>query len=67
VGLLWCQVLDETGTVLGTGYLEEGEVASDGCRFRFTVDRVPVAKFYKVEVGRRGTISYSYEELNATT
>jgi hypothetical protein len=24
---------------------------------------VPVAKFYKVEVGRRGTISYSYEEL----
>lgn len=56
-------VSHEAGTVIGTGYLEPGEKVSGGCQFRFTVDRVPVAMFYKVAVGRRGEISYSHEDL----
>jgi hypothetical protein len=62
---LQARVSNESGTVIGTGNLGPGEVIEDGCRFYFSISDVPVAKFYRVEVGGRGEISYSYEQMKA--
>jgi hypothetical protein len=60
-------VSNEAGTVIGTGSLDTSEVTDEGCRFNFRVDNVPVAKFYKIAVGRRGELSYSYEDMKANS
>jgi hypothetical protein len=60
-------VSNETGTVIGTGALGQGTEVDAGCEFPFTVGNVPVAKFYKVEVGRRGTVNYSYADMEAAS
>jgi len=62
---LQVQVSDEDGTAIGTGELDLGEITNDGCRFPFTVQNLPVAKFYKITVGHRGELDYSYAELQA--
>jgi hypothetical protein len=53
----------------GNGDHKEGrsEVTSDGCRLYFRVPNVPVAKFYRVAVGRRGELSCSYEEMKSAS
>jgi hypothetical protein len=57
-------VRDESGTIIGVGELEPIYlVDQDRCVFTFTVD-VPSATFYTVEMGRRGSISYSRDELD---
>ena len=60
-------VTDEAGTVIGNGRLGEGRYLEDACAFRFTIPRVPMAKFYKIQISKeqRGELSYSYEELEA--
>lgn len=58
-------VRDESQTLLGTGNLTSGVEMSDGCTFRFVVNEVPKAKFYTIEVGRRGDLSYSHDEMEA--
>lgn len=59
-------VRDQTGTVLGTGALEGGTPLTAWCTFTFTVDALPKADFYSVEVGRRGELTYSFEELESS-
>jgi hypothetical protein len=56
-------VSDQTGTVIGNGALGSGETIGEGCQFRFQVDNVPLATFYRLEVGRRGEISYSLDQM----
>jgi hypothetical protein len=56
-------VSDQSGTVIGTGALDSGQVLEAGCVFRFEVNNIPVASFYKVAVGRRGEISYSLDQM----
>lgn len=55
-------ISDQSGTVIGNGALDSGEVQEAGCVFRFQVN-IPVASFYKVAVGRRGEISYSLDQM----
>lgn len=56
-------VSDEAGTLLGKSTLE-GSVGGPGwCAMTFTVADVPAgAKFYRVEVARRGDMSYTEDE-----
>jgi hypothetical protein len=56
-------ISDQSGTVIGTGTLDSGRVLETGCVFRFEVNNIPVASFYKVAVGRRGEISYSLDQM----
>jgi hypothetical protein len=56
-------VSDQAGTVIGNGALGDGETISEGCQFRFELNSVPLATFYRVEVGRRGQLSYSLDQM----
>jgi hypothetical protein len=62
---LQVQVSDEAGTAIGTGQLALGKMTATECRFPFVVQNLPVAKFYKINVGTRGELDYSYAELQA--
>jgi hypothetical protein len=66
---LQVNVSDESGAIIATGALEQGEVVPDqfwnNCNFPFTVSSVPTAKFYRVEVGHRGQVTYSYDQMQA--
>jgi hypothetical protein len=68
---LQVNVANESGTTIATGSLEQGEVVKDqfwnNCVFPFTVSNVPTAKFYRIEAGRRGQVSYSYEQMQANS
>jgi hypothetical protein len=58
-------VTNETGTLIGTGNLDAGQVTDAGCSFAFVVHNLPVAKFYRIEAGHRGQVSYSYDRMQA--
>jgi hypothetical protein len=58
-------VSNEAGTVIANGALGTGNETGNGCQFPFKVERVPVAKFYKIAVGHRGELSYSHAEMKA--
>jgi predicted small secreted protein len=63
-------VSNESGTTIGTGTLDSGEVVRgqfwNTCVFPFTVANVPTAKFYRIEAGHRGQVSYSYDQMQAS-
>lgn len=56
-------VRDGAGEILATGSLEAGEDLGLWCNFPFTVEDVPGADFYEVEVSHRGGLSYSDKEM----
>jgi hypothetical protein len=56
-------VKDGSGEILGTGSLDAGKEAFPSCVFTFTVSELPRSDFYSVESGRRGSLSYSFEEM----
>jgi hypothetical protein len=62
-------VKNESGTVIGTGSLDQG--VSDTtyptvvCHFSFTISNLPDAKFYSIEVTHRGALTYSEDQLNS--
>lgn len=63
-------VKDQDGSLIATGSLGPGEISFledpfRACAFRFTVNGVPDASFYEVEVGRRGGLTYSKAEMEA--
>jgi hypothetical protein len=53
-------VKDESGKILATGSLG----SETSCRFPLTVDGIPDAKFYQVEVSHRGALTYSPSDLD---
>lgn len=59
-------VRDGDGSTLATGQLEydaeADEATEDECPLVFEVD-VPRSEFYAIEVGRRGELTYSFEEM----
>ncbi|MBE9216805.1 PASTA domain-containing protein [Plectonema cf. radiosum LEGE 06105] len=62
-------VRDGKGNILATGNTESGvrppgEYSNIQCTFSFNVNNIPKTEFYSVEVGRRGQMNYSYEEMN---
>jgi hypothetical protein len=61
-------VRDDTDKVVGAGSLAAGTLgfmAAAVCFFAFTVEGVPDAKFYTVEVGHRGKLTFSAADLEA--
>ncbi|MDA0718395.1 MAG: PASTA domain-containing protein [Cyanobacteria bacterium] len=61
-------VKDEKGAIIGVGELEEDNYTGKGrgviCEFPFSIKNIPKAAFYEIEVGRRGSLKYSLDELN---
>jgi hypothetical protein len=57
-------VRDGSGDILGTGRLGTGrQRATYGCYFEFSVGGLSKVDFYSVEVGSRGEMTYSFEEM----
>jgi hypothetical protein len=59
-------VKNEEGTTLANGSLGEGRREGEPipvCTFPFTITDVPKAEFYSVSAGRRGELTYSYDEM----
>lgn len=65
-------VRNEAGTVLGTARTVGGEVGGvysrqeKACVWTFTIDEVPTAQFYSIELGRRSGPTYSIDEMDAS-
>jgi hypothetical protein len=56
-------VRDGSGALLATSSLRGGRADGGSCVFEFTLSDVPRADYYTFEVGRRGELSYSREDL----
>jgi hypothetical protein len=54
---------DGDGKILAATTLGTGVGGSTSCRFDFDFQGVPEVPFYSVEVGSRGTISYSLADM----
>jgi hypothetical protein len=60
-------VRNESGETIGTANLSNGDYVSGvGCDYTFTVEDVPDAKFYRIEVSHRGEVEYSFRQMEAT-
>lgn len=58
-------VKDRSGKIMATGSLGPGKARGGSiCQFKFAME-VPSSDFYSFEVGRRGSITYTPEELEA--
>jgi hypothetical protein len=60
-------VRDGTSAILATGSLSDGQRSATGgrCTFTFRIPNIKQADFYSVEVGRRGSLSYSFAEMRS--
>jgi hypothetical protein len=60
-------VKDQTGSIVATAPLGTPlfDGPTQGCVASFTVENVPDAPFYSIEVGHRGAITYSNADLAA--
>ena len=58
-------VKDQSGTLIGSGSLGPGKATSklSACVFPFEIEGVKDAKFFQVEVSRRGGLSYSKADM----
>lgn len=61
-------VRDGAGKILAVGSTKTGKAPKGmdfliQCEFDFQVDEVPRSDFYSVEVGRRGELNYSFQEM----
>jgi hypothetical protein len=57
-------VRDESGTILATTNLGDGELVDSGtCEFEFDLPALPRANFYAFEIARRGELTYSFSEM----
>ena len=55
---------DGDGTIIGTTSLSVGRTEGGRtCIFEFTFEDVPEAKFYAIEAGNRGELTFSAEDL----
>lgn len=73
-GGLGVVVKDAAGKTIATGQLgpgvamqtlDTGAITLYDCRFPITLTDVPESDFYEIEVGRRGSLSYSQEQMEA--
>jgi hypothetical protein len=54
---------DGDGKLLATGSLANPTGSGSKCMFTYTLKNVPDSPFYTIEVGSRGDLSYSLEEM----
>lgn len=57
-------IADEAGTLIATTSLVGGVLNSEGCTFRWKA-RVPDAPFYRIKIGDREELEFSYSDLEA--
>lgn len=57
-------VRDEGSEIIGTSSLGPGDRSGGSCTFSFEVEELPPADFYSIEVGDRGELTYSREDLD---
>ena len=55
-------VEDTSGRILGSATLDYGHVEDGDCVFDFSI-QVPRSEFYTLTSGRRGSLTYSFEDL----
>lgn len=59
-------IRDGDGNVVGSGATGPAEGESPGwCVTEFEIEDIEIVDFYEIEVGRRGALSYSYEDLES--
>ncbi|MEO9126902.1 MAG: hypothetical protein ABI262_19790 [Microcoleus sp.] len=57
-------VKDHKGETIATGELGIGKIISDNhCQFALEVNGIRKAEFYTIQIGRRGDLTYSYQEM----
>jgi hypothetical protein len=63
-------IKDGAGAIIAKGVTGDGTRPKDGgeyssikCRFEFKVENVPKSDFYQVEIGRRGGLTFSFDEM----
>ncbi len=68
-GALTVTVKDGKSQIITTGLTNSGvrpkddEYAKVTCIFEFKVEDIPKSDFYSIEIGRRGNLNYSFEDL----
>lgn len=59
-------IRDGNGNVVGSGSTGPAEGQSPGwCVTEFEIENIDIVDFYEIEIGRRGALSYTYEELES--
>jgi hypothetical protein len=56
-------IKDDSGKVIATTTLGPGDAIGAGCTFPFSVDVPRGSDFYGVELGRRGSVQYTADQL----
>lgn len=63
-------ITDGAGKLLAVTSLSEGKPSGsklegfvEGCTFSWSAPDIPKADFYNIEVGRRGKLTYSYQQM----
>lgn len=56
-------VKDQSSTIIASGVTVFDHWESGHCRLAFSVANVPDVPFYSIEVGRRGALTYSRDDL----
>lgn len=56
-------VKDGAGLILATGSLENSRRSGNSCSYSFRIRDIKQADFYSVEVGRRGSLTFSHSEM----
>ncbi len=56
-------VTDASGTTVAFGSLADGTISGAGFTFTFSVPNVPALDIYGIKLTHRGTLQYSFDEL----
>ena len=59
------EVRDEGEKLIGSSTTRFDTFAGAGCVVTFTIQRLPEADFYQIEIGTHGGPSYTFQELEA--
>ena len=67
-GYIPITVWDGSGKMIATGHTSNGkrpngEYSSVVCIFTFEIDNIPESNFYTIEIGRRGKLNYSFNQM----
>jgi hypothetical protein len=57
-------VQDASGTIVAVGSLTIGVPSGGGCDLYFEVPDLPTSDFYQIEVGNRGTVTFTEEQAH---
>jgi hypothetical protein len=56
-------ITDEQNKIIAIGKTGYGSKTYEGCVMSFKIDNIPKSSFYSIEVGRRGKIIFSFDQM----